>query len=85
LLFHEGEIAFTPTSWSHNSEDKFMANLQVMGLDDKLYKALRARAASENRSISQEIVTIIEAYLSQHKTEPHRATSAFLKLAGTWV
>ncbi len=61
-----------------------MANLQVKGLDDRLYKALGARAALDNRSISQQVVTIIETFLAQHQTAPRRATLAFLELAGTW-
>ena len=42
-----------------------MANLQVRGIEDRLYEALRARAELDNRSISQEVVTIIEQFLAR--------------------
>jgi plasmid stability protein len=61
-----------------------MANLQVKGLDDRLYKALRARAELDNRSMSQEIVTIVEEFLSRGMGDPGKATEAFLEIAGTW-
>ena len=44
-----------------------MAILQVRNMDDKLYEKLRRRAASENRSISQQAVEIIQRGLD---TEP---------------
>ena len=61
-----------------------MATLQVKGMDDALYKALAARAASDNRSISQEVVTLLQAFLSRPGGSPADATEAFLALAGTW-
>ena len=42
-----------------------MATLQVKGMDDRLYDALAARAAGENRSISQQVVTIIRDFLAR--------------------
>lgn len=61
-----------------------MATLQVKGMDDALYRALAARAASENRSISQEVVTILQEYLSQPAS--HRAPNddVIRALAGSW-
>ena len=61
-----------------------MANLQVKGLDDDLYRALAARAASENRSISQEVVTMLQDFLARPGGSARDATEAFLALAGTW-
>jgi plasmid stability protein len=60
-----------------------MANLQVKGIDEALYRALRARAALENRSLSQQVVTIVEQHLSRAAglTTP---VEAFLELAGSW-
>ena len=60
-----------------------MAVLQVRNMDDELYETLGRRAAMENRSISQEVVTIIKNYLSA----PNRfkyVDDAVLNLAGTW-
>ena len=61
-----------------------MAVLQVRSMDDALYGALGRRAALENRSISQEVVSIIKKYLAT----PHRlsgtADAEALHLAGSW-
>ena len=61
-----------------------MATLQVKGIDDRLYKALGARAAMDNRSVSQEVVTMIQEFLSRPPLKPNEATRAFLELAGSW-
>jgi plasmid stability protein len=61
-----------------------MATLQVKGIDDALYKALGARAAMENRSLSQEVVTMIQEFLARPRRDPGAATRAFLALAGSW-
>ncbi len=61
-----------------------MANLQVRDLDDKLYESLRARAAHERRSISQEVIHILEKYLSLPTAYDLNPTDEFLKLAGSW-
>lgn len=62
-----------------------MANLQVRGMDDDLYEALRARANMDHRSISQEVVTIINEFLSQTRPETERAGGSLLDLAGSWA
>ena len=61
-----------------------MATLKVTGLNDELYKALRTRAAMDNRSVSQEVVTMIQEFLSSPKPDAREATRAFLELAGSW-
>ena len=61
-----------------------MATLEVKGMDDDLYRALAARAAQDNRSISQEVVTMIQEALSRPGLSPQQATDEFLALAGTW-
>jgi len=61
-----------------------MATLQVRSLDDNLYKALRLRASMDNRSISQEVIAIIKAHLSESQTSHQNATHAFLEMCGTW-
>ena len=44
-----------------------MAPLQVKDCPDDVYEALRAYAARENRSISQQTVTILQEYLGLRK------------------
>jgi len=61
-----------------------MANLQVKDFDDSLYEALRALAKRENRSISQEVITIIQKYLSNNFLNETNATENFLRLSGSW-
>jgi plasmid stability protein len=61
-----------------------MANLQVKDIDDKIYQSLRELAAREKRSISQEVVYIIQKYLSSPKSFDKNPTDEFLKLAGSW-
>ena len=61
-----------------------MATLQVKGMDDDLYRALAARAAQEQRSISQQVKRIIQDHLAQRRGSAHETTTAFLELCGTW-
>ena len=44
-----------------------MANLQIKGIDDTLYSQLKALAASENRSVSQEVLFLVKSYLANRK------------------
>lgn len=61
-----------------------MANLQVKSIDDDLYESLGRRAAMENRSISQEVVSILKAYLSTPSSQNQKFSQQFLELCGTW-
>ena len=61
-----------------------MANLQVKSIDDDLYKSLGRRAAMENRSISQEVVSILKAYLSTPSRQHKKVNQQFLELCGSW-
>jgi len=61
-----------------------MATLQVKGIDDRLYKALGARAAMDNRSVSQEVVTIIQEFLARPCPDANEGTRDLLQLAGSW-
>ena len=61
-----------------------MAILQVKGIDDRLYAALGARAAADKRSISQEVVFMIEEFLSRSPSDQRAATASALELAGSW-
>jgi plasmid stability protein len=57
-----------------------MAILQVRDIDNNLYESLRARAKREKRSVSQEVIKIIEEYLAQPNTTTSNPTEEFLKL-----
>ena len=63
-----------------------MATLQVKGMDDALYEGLKRRAELQHRSVSQEVVHLIESHLGApgSRSGPESATEAFLKLAGVW-
>jgi plasmid stability protein len=54
-----------------------MATLQVRDMDDRIYNALKQRARSRHRSLSQEVAHIIEEYLSQ-PTAPSKRQSEML-------
>jgi len=60
-----------------------MATLQVRDIDDRLYNSLKSSAKRQNRSISQEVLTIIENYLNSSVT-PKNSTLEFLTLTGAW-
>ena len=61
-----------------------MANLQVKDIDDRLYESIRVLATNEKRSISQEVVYILQKYLSKPKEFDENPTDEFLNLAGSW-
>ncbi len=62
-----------------------MANLQVKSIDEQLYRSLGRRAALENRSISQEVVSILKDYLSKPSTKHAKTNEQFMQLCGSWV
>ncbi len=61
-----------------------MAILQVRNIDDRLYTSLKAIAKSQNRSISQEVISIIEKYLSNPAVYKNNPTREFISLSGAW-
>lgn len=61
-----------------------MAMLQVRDMDDRLYDRLKFAAKLDNRSISQQVVTILQDYFTSVPFKTKNATEEFLKLAGTW-
>jgi len=63
-----------------------VAILQIKGIDDALYERLRQMAAADHRSISQEVLHLIEEFLTREESEPVPETSAraLLALAGSW-
>lgn len=61
-----------------------MAMLQVRDMDDRLYEKLRFTAKLDNRSISQQVITILQKYFTSTPVKTGNATEEFLKLAGSW-
>ena len=61
-----------------------MAMLQVRDMDDRLYDRLRFAAKIDNRSISQQVITILQNYFASVPVRTKNATEEFLKLAGSW-
>ena len=65
-------------------EELELAHLQVRDIDERLYASLRARAVREKRSISQEVILILEKYLATPNGFDTNPTDALLSLAGVW-
>jgi tRNA(fMet)-specific endonuclease VapC len=63
-----------------------VANLQIKGIDDALYTQIKELAASENRSISQQILFLVKRYIASKKQFEKAKTSAqvLLELSGSW-
>jgi len=63
-----------------------MANLQVKGVNDSFYEELKALAAAENRSISQQVLTMLREYMAKREAVAAAPTPAdvLLRLAGSW-
>ena len=63
-----------------------MANLQIKGIDDGLYAQIKILAASENRSVSQQVLFLIKEHLSKKKHLGAIKTPAeiLLELSGSW-
>jgi plasmid stability protein len=61
-----------------------MATLQVRDIDDGLYGSLKVLADKEHRSISQEVVKILESHIQNPDRKFPDATKEFLSLCGSW-
>lgn len=61
-----------------------MAILQVRDIDDRLYASLKAVTKSQNRSISQKVISIIEKYLSNPAVYKSNPIREFIALSGVW-
>ena len=61
-----------------------MAILQVRDMDDRLYDRLKFAAKRDNRSISQQVITILQNYFTSVPVKSKNATEEFLKLSGSW-
>jgi len=62
-----------------------MKSISIHGIDDPVYRLLKARARSEGRSLNQTVKEILEQSLgvSSASSEPHRRD--FEDLCGTWT
>jgi len=69
-----------------NRRVESMANLQIKGMDDELYASLKDLAASENRSLSQQVLFLLKLYLGRKHQFQKIKTPAqvMLELAGSW-
>jgi hypothetical protein len=61
-----------------------MSTLQVRDIDARLYESIRTLAIAGKRSISQEVISILEKYVSSPAALETNPTDEFLKLAGAW-
>jgi hypothetical protein len=63
-----------------------MANLQIKGVDDELYAQIKALAASENRSVSQQVLFLLKSYLAKKPQWQKTKTPGqmLLELNGSW-
>ena len=64
-----------------------MANLQIKNIDDALYAQIKNLAASENRSVSQQVLFLMKSHLSKRKQSKAIKTPAqtLLELSGSWT
>ncbi|MCG7851819.1 MAG: hypothetical protein MIO92_04800 [Methanosarcinaceae archaeon] len=63
-----------------------MANLQIKGIEDSLYKKIKEIAASENRPLSQQILFLIKEYITKKSAIQSVKPPAqiLLELSGSW-
>lgn len=63
-----------------------MANLQIKGIDDVLYAQIKDLAAAENRSVSQQILFLVNRYIANKKQFDKAKSPAeiLLELSGSW-
>jgi len=63
-----------------------MANLQIKGIDDELYYVIKKLAASEQRSVSQQVLFLVKSYLANKSRFDAAKTPSevLLELHGSW-
>ncbi len=63
-----------------------MANLQVKGMDDTFYEALKAMARRKGRSLSQQVTIMLKDYMAREEglEGVKRPAELLLDLAGSW-
>ncbi len=64
-----------------------MANLQIQGIDDKLYSEIKKLAASQKRSVSQQVLLLIQDYLAKMPAleKAQSPSEVLLELHGSWM
>ena len=64
-----------------------MANLQIKGIESKLYEELKGMAARESRSVSQQVLFLVKEYLARkhHIVRLKTPAQALLELSGSWL
>ncbi|MGA7877646.1 MAG: hypothetical protein WCA08_18440 [Desulfoferrobacter sp.] len=64
-----------------------MANLQIKGIEDRLYEEIKRMAAEENRSVSQQVLFLVREYLARkhHVGKLKRPAEVLLELSGSWL
>ena len=63
-----------------------MANLQIKGIDDGLYNEIKKLAASEKRSVSQQVLFLVKSYLANKPRFDAAKTPSevLIELHGSW-
>jgi len=63
-----------------------MVDLQIKRMDDDIYAHLKALAAAEHRSVSQQVLFLVRAYLARtiHLNPKKTPAEVLLDLAGSW-
>ena len=63
-----------------------MANLQIKNMDESLYEEIKRAASAENRSVSQQVLTLIRDYLAKRNqiSKLKSPAQVLLELSGTW-
>jgi hypothetical protein len=66
---------------------RIMANLQIKNIDNTLYASLKALAAIENRSVSQQVLHMLKHHLARKgKVDAIRSPAqTLLDLSGSWT
>lgn len=64
-----------------------MANLQIKGIEDELYNEIKKLAASESRSVSQQMLFLVKEHLAKRIqiTQIKTPAQVILELSGSWV
>ncbi len=64
-----------------------MANLQIKDIEDSFYAEIKALAASENRSMNQEVLYLLKDSLTKESQIKKTKTAAqvLLALSGSWI
>jgi hypothetical protein len=78
---------FTKKQGPATRENRSMANLQVKGIDDRLYEEIKKMAAEENRSVSQQVLFLVKEFLvsKQHRKKLKTPAQILLELSGSWL